>query len=409
LSATASLADVLPAEALTRQGASDALLELASTAEAVVRPQSTAEVAETLGWASANAVGVLPVGSGEHRMRRTLEGRFIVLATDRLTGLEIYEPADVTLTAKAGTRLGDLNEALGAHRQWLPFDPPSVPSRTIGGLVATGESGPVATGYGELRHHVLGATVVCGDGRVLRLGGRVVKNVAGFDLLRPMVGSRGRLGVITSVCLRAFPSPAVDRLLVVRSGDIAGLRDLSRAVCTAPISPASCVVWAPAGSLGGGAALLVRLHGALPTVDADQVTLERHAGVVFEQLGDAKAALAEIRDHAAGGAVELRISLLPSRLFDGLAAALDRLGDFAVAADAYSGSARLAASDVGVEAIELLRGDVEALGGALTVFAGGVELRGPDLGSRPTPEELELAGRLEKVFDPSGVFWPCRA
>src|SRR5680860_1056589 len=105
-----------------------------------------------------------------------------MLSTARMSGVEIYEPADLTLTAGAGTPLRELAEALAPHDQWLPFDPPDADGRTLGGLVAAGLSGPLAAGYGPLRNHVLGATVVCGDGRVLRLGGRVVKNVAGFDL-----------------------------------------------------------------------------------------------------------------------------------------------------------------------------------------------------------------------------------
>jgi len=404
-----SLAEVLPTEALAFAAAPDTLGEVGARAEAVVRPQSTEEVSATLRWAAAHRVGVLSLGTGERLGRRKLEGRFIVLATDRLTGIEIYEPADVTLTAKAGTRLAEVNAALGVHRQWLPFDPPHLPERTLGGLVATGESGPVATGYGELRNHVLGATVVCGDGRVLKLGGRVVKNVAGFDLLRPVVGSQGRLGVITSVCLRAFPVPAVDRLLVRRAADVAALGDVARAVRTASILPASSVVWAPAGSFGGSAALMVRLHGARPTVDADQAALERHAGVAFEQPSDHAVIASEVRDHATTGAVRLGLSLLPSRLFEGLAAARDHLGDVAVAADAYGGSARLAAPGFDAAALARLRDAVEALGGALTVRAAPEPHDPRELGSRPTSHELELAGGIEQVFDPTGTFWPCLA
>jgi glycolate oxidase FAD binding subunit len=267
-----------------------------------------------------------------------------------------------------------------------------------------GESGPVATGYGELRSHVLGATVVCGDGRVLRLGGRVVKNVAGFDLLRPVVGSRGRLGVITSVCLRAFPIPAEDRLLVFRAAEVGGLADVARAVRTAPVLPASSFVWAT--EAGGGAALLVRLHGARPTVEADQATLERHAGVSFEVAQQREPILATARDAVADDGLILSLSLLPSRLFEGLAAAKARLGDIAVAADAYGGSARLAARD-GAAAVEKLRDDVQALGGTLVVVSGAEpEVRA--LGSRATVEELDIATRLEHVFDPEGAFWPCR-
>jgi len=404
----ASLADVVPEEALADGPVPAALASLVAGAEAVVRPRSTEEVSETLAWATASGVGVLPVGSGERVGSRKLEGSYVVLLTERMEGIEIYEPADVTLTAKSGTSMARLNEALGRHRQWLPFDPSDVPGRTVGGLVAAGESGPVAAGYGELRSHVLGATVVCGDGRVLRLGGRVVKNVAGFDLLRPLVGSAGRLGVITSVCLRAFPLPAVDRVLVWRSEGLAGLRDVARAVRTAPVLPASVVAWTPATRLGGGAALVVRLHGAPATVDADQASLERHAGVEFDRVDDAPSVLEEVRDRGAKGPVTLALSVLPSRLFEALAAADERLGEVSVVSDAYGGAARISAQGAEVSSLELLRGDVEALGGALTVRSVPDVETPWRLGSQPTPDERDLARRLEQVFDPAGVFWPCR-
>jgi len=405
VSVVGSLGEVLPAEALSEAELPEGLLRRASAAEAVVRPATTEEVVEAVRWASANQLGVLPVGSGSRLWARPGGGRFIILATDRLAGFEIYEPADLTFTAKPGTRLADVNDTLGRHHQWLPFDPPSFPERTLGGLVASGESGPVATGYGELRSHVLGATLVCGDGRVLRLGGRVVKNVAGFDLLRPLVGSRGRLGVITSLCLRAFPVPAVDRLLVLQAGDVSELEAVTRAVRTAPVLPASVVLWAPAARLGGEAALFVRLQGAAPTVDADRETLERHAGVSFAAPEDAAAVREELRDRCADGPVSVRITVLPSRLFDALKAVRRCLGDVAIVADAYGGSARTETDAVDAPTVAALRGEVEALGGALVAHGAPVQSAS---GSQPVSEVQELENGLERVFDPEGVLWPCR-
>ncbi len=404
MSVVTSLGDVLPAEALS--GAEGgALARVARGAEAVVRPRSPEEVVDAVRWASANGVGVLPVGTGGRTTPARGDGPFMVLAMDRLSGLEIYEPADVTLTAKAGTPLADIEATLAEHRQWLPFDPPQVSSRTLGGLVATGESGPVATAYGELRNHVLGATVVCGDGRVLRLGGRVVKNVAGFDLLRPLVGSRGRLGVVTSVCLRAFPVPAKDRVLLLRSDDFAGLEAAARAVRTAPTLPASVVLWVRPTSQG--AALLVRLHGAELTVDADQATLERRAGVSFARADSEL--VAEVRDDATDAPVVVTLSVLPSRLFEALGAARDLLGHSSVVADAYSGTARIALAEVDTDTVRALRDTIEEMGGALAVEAPdeGPEVRAA--GSRPSDAETGVSTRLQEVFDPSGVFWPCRA
>ena len=407
MNVTASLAEVLPLQVVGHSASE--WPGVVGEPEAVVHPASTEEVAATMRWAAANGVGVAVVASGSRfRGARTPERPFLVMCTARLVGTEIYEPADLTLTAKAGTRLSALAEELGAQRQWLPYDPPYVTDRTLGGLVATGESGPLWMGYGELRNHVLGLTVVGGDGRVLRLGGRVVKNVAGFDLLKAVVGSRGRLGVITSVCVRAFPRPARERVLIRRADDAAALLSVARAVGTAQVLPVSSVLIAPAHELSAGAALLVRLHGAEPTVDADQTTLERHCGVPFERAKEPGALLLAARDHAADGAIVLSLSVLPSRLGDALAAVRETLGDAPLAVDTYKGFARVAADEADADAVGLLRARLEALGGALSARAADRDLDVSSLGSRATAATAGLTQRLERVFDPQGVLWPCR-
>ncbi|MDH5589639.1 MAG: hypothetical protein OEZ37_06295, partial [Gemmatimonadota bacterium] len=132
--------------------------------------------------------------------------------------------------------------------------------------------------YGMVRDHVLGLSVVTGDGRVLRLGGKVVKNVAGFDLVKLLVGSRGTLGVITSATLRVFPRPDVDRVLQARATDARALLLAGRAVATGPVMAASVVL---SGEGGGEAALSVRLHGSGATVDADERTVRRVVAGAF--------------------------------------------------------------------------------------------------------------------------------
>lgn len=374
--ATTPITDVVP---------NDSLVEAAgwgvfgAGAEAVVRPQAVAEVAAVLRWAGAAGARVVPVGTGRHLPARAPDVPYILLSAAALDAVEIYEAADVTLTAGAGMGIGALLAATGENDQWLPFDPPDVGGRTLGGLVAAGESGPLAAGYGELRNHVLGATVVCGDGRILRLGGRVVKNVAGFDLLRPVVGSRGELGVVTSVTVRLFPLPAVDRLLVVEGESVEALVPPARAMATAPVLPASIVL----GRVDGASRLLVRLHGARDTVDADHGTLLTHAGVRADALeGDEARALAE-RFRDAGSETE-SVSLYgrPSQLADLIGRAVASEAD-TIVADAYRCSVR--ASGEGA--------------------AGLVPL---DAASRPSPAVDELAAGLRRVFDPDGVLWSAR-
>ena len=404
MTTTAPLTGVLSDAAFAATDDDDRWTTLGGVPEAIVSPESTGDVSSVMSWASAERVGVVPAGSGRRLGPRTMSGRFIVLTTDRLRGIEIYEPADVTFTAKAGTSVRAVDRELRTNGQWLPFDPPDVLDRTLGGVVASGESGPLWMGYGELRNHVLGMTVVTGDGRVLALGGRVVKNVAGFDLLKPMVGCVGRLAVITSVCMRAFPEPATDRLLIVRAGELAELVPTAVAIGTAPIVPASSVLSEGEAAIGEGAALVVRLHGAEATVEADQRTLEAHAGVTFERWDDGPA---RVEPDGTTPTV-LTMSVLPSRLGEAVGA-LRPLDAKNVSIDSYATRARIGLADFDAEAVRGLRDASERLGGALSIdrAPAGVDLAG--LASEPAPHEIELSSRLERVFDPRGVLWrrPC--
>jgi glycolate oxidase FAD binding subunit len=152
-----------------------------------------------------------------------------------MTGIVEYEPADLTLTAMAGIRGRDLLSRTSSSGQWLPLDPPGWGDATLGGLLATGESGSVAQIYGRTRDLTLGLTLVAGDGRVLDVGGRVVKNVAGFDLVRLAVGSRGALGLITRASVRLFPRPERDVGLLVSAPSIDELLPAARSVITSPL------------------------------------------------------------------------------------------------------------------------------------------------------------------------------
>jgi glycolate oxidase FAD binding subunit len=197
VSASDALSSLVSPEALMPSDDFLAGAEVEGNLTAVVQPASTVEVAAVMSWAAREGVGVLPTCSGERAPHVPSQRPYAVLSTKRLAGMELYEAGDLTLTAKAGTPLTVVDEAVREARQWAPFDPPHRDRRSIGGLVSCGESGPLWMGYGELRNHVLGMTVVTGDGRVLRLGGRVVKNVAGCHLRVPQgfSGARGRPSV----------------------------------------------------------------------------------------------------------------------------------------------------------------------------------------------------------------------
>lgn len=129
-------------------------------------------------------------------------------------GIVEYVPGDLTITALAGTPLAELERATSAERQWLPLDPFGVEGGTLGATTASASAGPLAHGFGGVRDNVLGIEVVTGRGEIVRAGGRVVKNVAGFDLTRLMIGAWGTLGAITEVTVRLRARPEVDRTII---------------------------------------------------------------------------------------------------------------------------------------------------------------------------------------------------
>src|SRR6185503_2665632 len=131
----------------------------------------------------------------------------LVVSTLRLNRVIEHEPADLVAIAEAGVTLNDLNAQLAEKGQWVPLDPPAAERATIGGVVATGQGGAQQFGYGAPRRHVIGMKVVLADGSLIKVGGRVVKNVAGYDLCKLFTGSYGTLGVIAEVNFKLRPLP----------------------------------------------------------------------------------------------------------------------------------------------------------------------------------------------------------
>ena len=186
-----------------------------------------------------------------------------------------YEPGDFTLTARAGTTLAELASATLPHRQFLALDPYGAATGTLGATVATSASGPMAHAFGAPRDNVIGLEVITGDGAVVRCGGRVVKNVAGFDLTRLFTGSWGTLGVITEVSVRLRALPAGDETLALgvdeRPDALAALVRTLRSASIAPLAVELLSAgFAARLSLPSTATLLVRLAGNATSIGAQR-------------------------------------------------------------------------------------------------------------------------------------------
>ena len=189
---------------------------------AVAFPSSEEQLASALAFASREGLSVVPRGSGSLSTLGNLpQSVDIVLATTGLEPLIDHRPGDLTVTVGAGVTLGVLRERLSASGQWLPLDPPLASQRTIGGILATDLSGPLSLSQGFARDLVIGMKVAGSDGKVTKSGGRVVKNVTGFDLAKLHIGALGTLGVILEVSFKVWPLPRADTTLVAGYGSLA--------------------------------------------------------------------------------------------------------------------------------------------------------------------------------------------
>jgi glycolate oxidase FAD binding subunit len=251
----------------------------------------------------------------------TRDARLVRL--DGLRGITQYTPGDLTLTARAGTPLRDIAEATAAEGQWLALDPFAAADDggSIGATIATASAGPLAHALGLPRDTALGMEVVTGDGEVVRAGGRVVKNVAGYDLTRLMTGAWGTLGVITEVSVRLRARPEVDRTLALaHAGPAESAADVAAAMGRAAMAPLAAELLNPAlaARLGvtatGSSVLLLRLGGNAERVDSEQ----SEAGM----LGDSAVIDADVWrafrqcERSYPSAVVVRWSQLPSLVAD---------------------------------------------------------------------------------------------
>ncbi|HZR27202.1 MAG TPA: FAD-binding oxidoreductase [Terriglobales bacterium] len=171
-----------------------------------VSPATAQEAANVIAFAAAQNLTVVPAGGFTAMATGGIPERIsILLRTTRLEGVTHYDPADLTIGVGAGCTLATLDSVLAEHGQFLPLDPPHPEHATVGGTLAAGVHGPLKHGYGGMRDFCVGIQFVTGEGKLAKGGGRVVKNVAGYDLMKLMIGSYGSLGIIVEANFKVFP------------------------------------------------------------------------------------------------------------------------------------------------------------------------------------------------------------
>jgi glycolate oxidase FAD binding subunit len=344
----------------------------------------------------------------------------IVLDTTSLREPLIHEAGDLTALAGAGVPICELQAMLARGGQRLALDPPSaLYGATLGGVMSSGDAGPLRHRYGTLRDLVIGITVVLSDGTVARSGGRVIKNVAGYDLAKLFCSAHGSLGLVVDMWLRLHPVPE-GRWTVRVGGSAAEACDLVLAVLASPLEPSSLDFWQ--GS--SWARFEGTVEGALAQAEG-AVRLARGRGLEAEVLGGGEdvAAWEQVGQATWGGAIAehdavtvLRAVTLPSQL-TAADSALQNCGLAAgvkveLASHAGIGvhTARLIGGDAAAHAmvLESWRASIARLGGSVSVREHPPELDDPVLLAGPPPPGVEVMSRVKQVFDPERRLAPGR-
>jgi len=267
----------------------------------------------------------------------------LALSTRGLTRIISLSPADLVATVQAGVTMEALRAALLPHRLWLAVDPPGRPDRTIGSVVATGTAGPLRHGFGPVRDQILGCTVVTGDGRLVAAGGRVVKNVAGYDLTKLHAGGFGAFGVITDLHLRLRAQPAVDLTLLAQGARL-DLLDAGRRAMASAVSTIALELLSPTLAATPDWTLAVRLSGTAEGVAAETTRLGAETGIRWEAATAERAATLWnlVARAPLGGGIVIRLGTPADGLEPLLDILLAHLGEGLLAAGITSGAVRWA-------------------------------------------------------------------
>lgn len=380
--------------------------------ELALRPGSADGVARVLAAAFEAGAAVVPQGARTAlTLGRPLTRYDVALDMTGLDHIVEYEPADMTVTVEAGVTLAALQERLAEEGQYLSVDPPPSDEVSIGGLLATARAGAWRGHLPSARDLVLGVTVATPEGTLPSSGGRVVKNVTGYDLHRMQTGALGALGVIVSASFKVAPLPEATSTLALRCADLATAERAAFELRDRRLPLRALTILDPpsAADLGfdAGIVLLVAFEGVAGAVArAERETGDLARRLRAQRLDVRATTMAALRRRAAPTADDqltvIRLGVAPSDV----CAMLVR-----VAVAGFEGWAHLAAgavlaraTDVDGRTVEELRAHATSMGGFLQVEQAPRALRE----GLPPPEDLDLLRALKQRFDPSGVLNPGR-
>ncbi|HEX2501045.1 MAG TPA: FAD-binding oxidoreductase [Methylomirabilota bacterium] len=395
----------------------------------VAEPTTVTGVSRVLAVAASRQLAVAPTGAGARLGWGAPPRRLdVVLSLARLDHVLAHEPADLTLSVECGMTLEALDAVLRPHRQFVPLDPARPHASTIGGLIATGAAGPYRARYGTMRDLLVGLTVVRADGTVVKGGGRVVKNVTGYDIPKLHVGALGTLGVVVEAHLRLHPRPAEERSWAFGFASSEAALEAALDVRDTPVVLSRCQI-VTAGALRAlgeaappGALLAVTIGSVPEAVRAQGAQVSdvcRRAGSPGAEIPEADAWWRRVTDvtwpENPTTDLALRIGTRPTdtvKALRSVEAVPLGAGELRATIDVASGvlHATVACGETGRvrDTVRQVRDAAATLGGTSVVEHAPPEtLSGLDVWG-PVGPAIEPMRRLKRELDPTGVLNPGR-
>jgi glycolate oxidase FAD binding subunit len=386
-------------------------------------PQTQADCAEIVACSHQQGWSLLPCGQGTKLSWGNPVGPIHwVISTQGLNRLIEHAASDLTVTVEAGMTLKQLQQILAQAGQCWPVDPLYAEHATVGGIIATADTGSWRHRYGGIRDLVLGVTLVRADGQLAKAGGRVVKNVAGYDLMKVMTGSYGSLGILTQVTLRLYPLPQAQRRVLL-TGSLADIDKLRRDLLDSSLIPVGIDLVSPSllaqlpGTTPAGegeAGLAVEFHGSTPAV-ATQVQRLQQMAVPLSQIdvedgSSFQATLQALLGPSDQPTLLIKLGCLPNHVCQLQQTIGQRWPTSLLQIHVGSGIGRwrLPASDLSSADLLALRDQLNTQGGFLTILEAPTELKQQIDVWGYAGNASRLHCKIRQQFDPQQVLSPGR-
>jgi glycolate oxidase FAD binding subunit len=390
----------------------------------IVFPQTVEQLKSVITCADSNGWSLLPCGSGS-KLGWGGVGKDVdlVISTERLNRVIEHAVGDLTVTVEAGVKLADLQNLLRQENQFLPLDPAYSQQATLGGIIATADSGSWRHRYGGVRDMLLGISFVRSDGQLAKAGGRVVKNVAGYDLMKLFTGSYGTLGVLTEATFRAYPIPEASGTLVL-TGEAEAIASVTKTLLGSALTPTaadllSSVLVKQLG-LSQGIGLMVRFQSVRESVQEQSSRLLEVGqnlglqGTVYTEADEVtlwQSLSEKIWAVPQEPAITCKIGVLPTAAVTTLTKldALTSSTGLGLIHGSGLGRLRLDTGTVTPQIIVELRQYCESQGGFLTVLEAPISLKQQLDVWGYKGNALNVMRQIKQQFDPKNIFKPLQA